>query len=247
MTERARVRPWWGGRVVLFALCILVFATQPVSSQDSELCGASTDQSSRRYSIRLNLDGEPFRGSLDARVAIIEYGDYQCSHCARFKRELYPKLDANYLKTAKLRYVYRDLPLASHPNSLPAARAAYCARGQGKYWEMHEGIFALGQSFSVDDIVNLAAAIGLHTPDFEACFASDRSKDEIVRSARDARLMQIASTPTFLIGMQERGGRWFEVDSIIVGVKALADYEAIIDRLIAESGSINGCKASPDS
>lgn len=262
MSERIHVRRYSGGRVVLSALGVCLFAAQPASSQQREPCGPPTEEQQRtgpkdataasehgssRFSIRVNVQGEPFRGSVEAPVAIIEYGDYQCSFCGRFKRDIYPALDANYLKTSKLKYIYRDLPLASHRYALPAARAAYCAKEQGKYWEIHERIFALGESFSENEIAEQAEAIGLRMQDFEACVEDDRSKDEILRVAADARMMQIANTPTFLIGSQEPDGHWVDVKAIIVGAKALADYEAVIDPLITESDRAGSCRMAPQS
>lgn len=261
MSKGIQLGRYRGGRVVL-AIVGVCFVAQPVFSQQREPCGVSTryrqpvdargetaksEYASSRLSIRIDVRAEPFRGSPEAPVAIIEYGDYQCSHCGRFKRDIYPQLEANYVRASKLKYIYRDLPLASHRYALPAARAAYCAREQEKYWEMHDAIFALGQSFSADDLTERAEAIGMRMPEFASCTAADHSKDEILRLAADARMMQITNTPTFLIGRQEQDRRWVEVKSIVVGVKTLADYAAIIDGLVAESASDDGCRDTPQS
>jgi protein-disulfide isomerase len=195
----------------------------------------ANDRAFASISMRVNIQGEPFRGSAEAPVAIIEYGDYQCSFCARFKQDVYPQIEADYLEASRLKYIYRDLPLASHRYALPAARAAYCAKEQGKYWEMHERIFTLKQSFSEIELTEQAQAIGLRMEDFRACVEDRRSEDEIVRVAATARMMQIENTPTFLIGTVAPGGDSVDVKAIVVGAKGLADFKVVIDPLIVES------------
>src|SRR5260221_459521 len=84
------------------------------------------------------VHGEPFRSDAHARVAIIEYSDFECPLCRQFARDVYPLIDAAYIHSGKVKYFFRDLPLPMHPHALPAARAARCAGEQGKFWEMHD-------------------------------------------------------------------------------------------------------------
>jgi protein-disulfide isomerase len=194
---------------------------------------AATERGGASISMRVNIQGEPFRGSAEAPIAIIEYGDYQCSFCGRFKQDVLPQIEAEYVEAATLKYIYRDLPLVSHQYALPAARAAYCAKEQGKFWEMHDRIYALKQSFSEADLAEQARALGLRMDDFQACAEDKRSKDEILRVAGNARMLQIEVTPTFLIGRVAAGGDRVDVSAIVVGAKAIADYKGALDPLIA--------------
>jgi protein-disulfide isomerase len=84
----------------------------------------------------------PFKGAPDARVTVVEFSDYQCPFCGRHARETLPKIDETYIKTGKVKYVFRDFPLERiHPNAVKAAEAARCAGESGKYWEMHNRLF----------------------------------------------------------------------------------------------------------
>src|SRR5262249_7401275 len=93
--------------------------------------------------LALPIAGAPARGSTTARVTLVEFSDYQCPFCGRYARDTYAQLDHDYVKTGKVLYVFRNLPLESlHPQSFKAHEAALCAGDQGKYWEMHDQLFA---------------------------------------------------------------------------------------------------------
>src|SRR5689334_12321708 len=106
--------------------------------------------------IPLPVGGEPFKGSPAARVAIVEYSDFQCPYCGEYAREIFPRLDSNYIKSGKVRYYFRDLPLASHTFALGAAQAARCAGEQGKFWEMHDHLFANQTALAPADLSRYA-------------------------------------------------------------------------------------------
>src|SRR5688500_18159619 len=86
----------------------------------------------------VDIAREPVRGDERARVAIIEYSDYECPFCARYVASTYPQIDKEYVQTGKVKYVFRDLPLAFHKQAFKAAEASHCAGEQGKFWEMHD-------------------------------------------------------------------------------------------------------------
>src|ERR1044072_8686255 len=89
--------------------------------------------------ILLGIDDDPVKGDRKARLVLIEFSDYQCPFCARFVRETLPEIEKDYIKTGKLKYVFRDFPITSaHKDAFKAALAAGCALDQGKFWEMHE-------------------------------------------------------------------------------------------------------------
>src|SRR4051794_21716243 len=68
--------------------------------------------------ITLGVQGEVFRGNSQARVALMEYSDFDCSFCAKFTTEVYPRIETDYIQTGKLRFYFRDLPSPEHTNSL---------------------------------------------------------------------------------------------------------------------------------
>jgi protein-disulfide isomerase len=148
----------------------------------------------------LDIHGEIFRGSSNARVAIIEYADFECPYCREYERTVFPQLLIDYIRNGKVKYVYRDLTLPMHPFAIPAARAARCAGEQGKFWEMHDSIFAKQGSPSAPAFVERAKALGLDGGKFAECFSSDRYTEDISKSVSYAQTLGIEGTPTFFIG-----------------------------------------------
>ena len=95
--------------------------------------------------ISASIDDDPFIGSEDAPVTIIEFSDYQCPFCRKFWTETLPLIKSEYIDTGKVKFVYRDFPLASlHPMATPSAEAAECVRdvagNDAAYFEYHDKI-----------------------------------------------------------------------------------------------------------
>jgi protein-disulfide isomerase len=102
---------------------------------------------------KISVGQRPTRGSDIARVVVVEFSDYQCPYCAMFFRQTLPQLDQEYIKTGKIKYVFNNVPLDQlHPSAFKAAEAAECARDQGKFWEMHDQIFAHQKTLSIADL-----------------------------------------------------------------------------------------------
>src|SRR5947207_10826999 len=74
--------------------------------------------------IPLNVHGEPFKGDAHAKVAIVEYSDFDCSFCATYAHDIFPLIDDDYIKPGKVKYFFRDLPAREHTNALFKAQAA---------------------------------------------------------------------------------------------------------------------------
>ena len=81
------------------------------------------------------------KGSASAPVTVYEMSDFQCPYCARFALEIFPTLDAEYIQTGKIRWIFVNFPLPMHPNATPAAEVAMCAAKQGKFWPVHDLLF----------------------------------------------------------------------------------------------------------
>jgi protein-disulfide isomerase len=148
----------------------------------------------------LNVRGERFRGDDAARVAIVEYADFECPYCGEYERTTFPKLLSEYIQTGKVRYFYRDLPLPMHPLAVSAARAARCAGEQGKYWEMHDSLFAAQNALSTRALLDRAPTLGLDAAKFAECFSSDKYAEDLRKSISTAQALGIEGTPTFFIG-----------------------------------------------
>jgi protein-disulfide isomerase len=167
--------------------------------------------------IPLDVRGEPFRGQSNARVAIVEYSSFACPYCAQYVREVYPLIDTNYVKPGTVKYFFRDLAEPGDTNALAAACSARCAGEQGKFWDMHDLLFAAGGTLSGPELGTYAQGLGLDMEKFTACLASDRWIEPILRSAAGARRLQLYGTPAFLIGTVSEDGNVVQATKTVIG------------------------------
>lgn len=123
----------------------------------------------------LEVGDAPVKGSKDATLTLIEFSDYQCPFCRRHLETTLPQLDKDYIATGKLRYVFRDFPLESiHAHASKTAEAPHCAGEQGKYWEMHDRLFANQKALAPEKLPEHAQAIGLKAEAFKTCLDSGK-------------------------------------------------------------------------
>lgn len=183
--------------------------------------------------LSINVHGEPFRGSANARVAILQYSDFDCPYCADFATNILPKITANYVDTGKVKLFFRDLPLPEHPNAPFKAKLARCAGEQGKFWEMHDYLFAHQQPMNEADLPNLAKAIGLDLNNFAACLGGNKYDVAIQRSAISAERLHVDGTPAFLIGTLSEDGSFLKASQATFGAQSYAVFQTKLDELLA--------------
>lgn len=148
----------------------------------------------------LRLGDEYSLGRADAPVTIVEYTDYECPFCDRFRTGTFPDIKKNFIETGKVRFVKRDLPLSAHPNALKAAQAGQCAGDQGKYWEMHDLLSANSSILGPDAYARFARELSLDPQAFKTCVDGDRHLADIRASGQGAAAIGITGTPAFVIG-----------------------------------------------
>ena len=157
--------------------------------------------------VQVSVDDDPVKGDKNAPVTIIEFSDFQCPFCGRFYAETLGQIEEKYIKTGKVRFVYRDFPLTSiHPMAQKAAEAAECADEQEKFWEYHNTIFDNQQSLSLDNLKLWAANLGLDTNKFNDCLESNKYADEVNKDANDAVAAGGQGTPFFVINGRPLSG-----------------------------------------
>lgn len=181
----------------------------------------------------INVHGEPYRGNSGASVAIVEYSDFQCPYCARYVQEIYPKIEQDYIKTGKIRYLFRDFPLPIHPQAMQAAEAARCAGEQGKFWEMHDRLFSNQSALSIDDLPKHAQALGLEPAKFNECMASGKYARAIRGIMSGAERMGVNGTPAFLIGTVSSNGDVISSSNLILGVETYETFKSVLDELLS--------------
>ena len=155
------------------------------------------------------VDDDPFLGDDNAPVTIVEFSDFQCPYCSRFRDQTFDLIKENYIDTGKVRFVYRDFPLSSiHPMAQKAAEASECADEQDKFWEYHDKLFAGQSSFSVDSFKQWAKDLGLDATKFNSCLDSGKYTNEVKSDLADATASGGSGTPYFLIGNTQLSGAY---------------------------------------
>jgi protein-disulfide isomerase len=180
------------------------------------------------------IASDPFKGSGTARVAVIEFSDYQCPFCGRYAKDVLPQIRTEYVDTGKIRYVFRDMPLSFHKQAFQAAEAAHCAGAQGKFWEMHDTLFQNQSALAAEQLPTHARAVGVDDARFQQCLESGQYASEINKDVADAGAAGITGTPTFLVGVIQPGDGRVKVVKKLVGARPYEDFKAAIDSALGE-------------
>lgn len=151
----------------------------------------------KKVSVPEVRDTDPQQGPSDAKVTIIEFGDFSCDAC----RSAQPALSAALAQvTGSVRLVWKDFPLDSiHPYARTRAIAARCAAAQGKFWEMHDLLFGNSQATSAEQLTNLAASLGLDQTAFTACLASPAAEKLVTDALQEGQNAGVDGTPFFFL------------------------------------------------
>ena len=146
-------------------------------------------------------------GDSSAPVQIVEFADFECPACARFATITEPDVRSRIIEPGLANLTYFDLPLPQHLNSHAASNAAACADDQGKFWAMHEQIYARQHEWSTyatknpkGQLKSAAQVAGLDLKAWESCFDARRHQARIDANAAEAARRGVRSTPTFFIG-----------------------------------------------
>jgi protein-disulfide isomerase len=175
--------------------------------------GASDEQVLRAYKERfdpatvkaLPLDGSPTKGPDDAPVTIVELADFECPHC----REAVGALDAVMAAhPGKVRLVYKSYTLSFHVHGEPAARAAFAAGKQGKFWEMEHLLFDRQQHLEDADLDRYAQMLKLDIPKWKADMDSPAVKERVADDHKLGDDLNLKGTPTIYVN-----GRELEMES----------------------------------
>lgn len=151
-------------------------------------------------------EADHIRGNKDAKVTLVEYGDFQCPACGAF----YPiikQVEADYGE--KVKFVFRHFPLTDlHPNAFSAARAAEAAGSQNKFFEMHDLLYERQSTWEKETNVQkifreYAQEIGLDANRFNDDYASNSTTDRINSSVQKGKNQNVQATPTFYLNNQK--------------------------------------------
>ncbi len=138
----------------------------------------------------------PAKGPANAPVTIVEFSDFQCPYCSR----LIPTLKQVEEKYGdKVRIVFRQFPLNFHQHAQKAAEASLCAADQGKFWELHDAMFANQQALAVEQLKAKATELGLNAEQFNACLDTSKHAAVVQTDMKEGSAAGVSGTPAMFI------------------------------------------------
>jgi protein-disulfide isomerase len=155
----------------------------------------------------------PSKGSANASVVMVYFTDFQCGYCRKFVQDTLPKIEDQYIRTDKVRLVFRHMAILGEA-SAQAARAASCAFDQGKFWEYHDALFAntAALAFSAARLKRQASDLQLDEKTFASCIDGKTHAKRVEAETLVGRALGATGTPAFLINGQMLLGAYpFEV------------------------------------
>jgi len=157
------------------------------------------------------------RGAKAAGVTLVEYGDYECSYCAQANSVVVQML-SNF--DDQLRYVFRHFPLTEiHPQAEDAAEIAELAATRGKFWEMHEALYANQASLGVPLYVELGKSLAISESDILTSLENRAFASKIRRDYQDGVRCGVDGTPAFFINGRRHNGS-YEYESLRAAIEA---------------------------
>lgn len=217
----------------LAAAAMLITATLATTACGQSRTGAQGGQASSLSpdSLEARANRGRIKGADSAQITIVEISDFQCPYCREFAAGTYKQLDSAYIRTGRARILYINLPLTSHREAFGAAEAAMCAGVQGKFWPMHDRLFATqrewsGQADAAQRFERFARELQLNMADWRDCTVNDRTAGLIVGDAMQAAEARINGTPTFILN--SRNGQ-----RSLTGAVPFAEFAREIDALLA--------------
>jgi protein-disulfide isomerase len=165
----------------------------PESQNDSKLLTSS----------KLIQNGSPIMGNSNAPITVLEWGDYQCTFCYRFHENTLNIINEDFIKTGKVKLVFKDFPL-NGPDSLLAAEASYCAEDQEKYWQYHDELYKNwgGERtgwITRESLDRFAVTVDLDLLEFNTCLNEHKYQNRVIALYEFGKEIGIDATPSFLV------------------------------------------------
>jgi len=169
----------------------------------------------------IKVGDSPIRGSKDAKVTIVEWADFQCPFCVRVNQTL-DKVAKEY--GDKVRFSFKHLPLSMHAKARAAHEASEAAHRQGKFWEMHDLIFASPKDLSPATYLRYAGEMGLDIDQYKSDISSTSVRKVVDDDLATARKLGVSGTPSFFIN-----GRFLS------GAQPYGSFARVIDEELAKN------------
>jgi protein-disulfide isomerase len=165
----------------------------------------------------------PSKGPVDAPVVLVEFSDFQCVYCRKFWQETLPRIEERYIRSGKVRFLYRHLAILGEASVL-AAQAATCAHDQGRFWEYHDALFRNSSplAFTTARLKRYAGPAGLEERTFSACLDSGKHAERVEGETTLGRALGANGTPAFLVNGQ-----------LLIGAHPFEVFEQALDASLA--------------
>jgi protein-disulfide isomerase len=173
---------------------------------------------------KVDVGNAPVKGPANAPVTIVAFSDFECPFCSRVVPTL-KQIEDQY--QGKVKVAFRNQPLPMHANAKAAAAAALAAHEQGKFWEMHDKLFANQRALDRASLDKYAQELGLNVDKFKAALDSNKFAQQIEADAADAGRLGATGTPTFFIN-----GR------TLVGAQPFDAFKRVIDEELKKAGAV---------
>lgn len=179
--------------------------------------------------------GDPYKGNPNAKLVLVEFGDFECPACQRHALATQPELDKRFVESGDVLWVVKHFPLRIHPHAAAAATAAECAGDQGKFWPMHHLLFERLQQWSGDDdpdaaLKRLAADVGLDPSQFSACLTSRKALERVLRDLYDGLAAGVKTIPAFI--MLHNG-----TAQVLTGARSVDQFAATLQQQLENAKS----------
>jgi protein-disulfide isomerase len=174
-------------------------------------------------------DNSPAKGPATAPITIVEFSDFECPFCGRINPSI---AEAVQTYGDHLRIVFRQFPLNIHPRAQKAAEASLCANEQGKFWQMHDLMFAEQKKLEIADLKAKAGSLGVDQAKFDQCLDSGKFAAQVAADMSEGMKAGVTGTPALFIN-----GRF------INGAVPFAELQRVIDDELARKGIANTKKA----
>lgn len=201
-------------------LFLLVGSTLELAAQQAPRTESASLMERASQSRAKGRDGAP--------VLVYEIADFQCPFCARFAREVFPKLEAEYVRTGKVQWVFVNMPLPNHARAWIASEAAICAGAAGdKFWPVHDRLFANPNEWiNAPDpspvLAGYAREAGVPMKVWEACVTGDQVAPILLQDMLFAGSTGASGTPAFVIDKQQ----------LVVGLKTYEEWRDILEKAL---------------
>ena len=188
-----------------------------------------------------SIDNDPYLGNREtAKVAIVEFSDYECPFCQRYTATSAGALKKKYVDSGEAIMVFRDLPLAFHdPAATKLANAAECVREQTNdetYFEYHDYIFentaGNGAGIPDEEFIAKGVELGAEQSSLQSCVDEEKYADEIKADIDAAAEISLFGTPGFLIGTLNEDGS--VEGNTISGAQPTDIFEQVVDEKLGK-------------